>query len=263
MATERNSQLIDALGSDFRKLYNPAHAFADAIGMLQMLPGLVGLWPCNKVGSSSSDITSLVDISDSELHLTAVSGGSVGSVGLAPYLDFNGSSDYFSHVDASAFDIIGNESNIITNGLTMGMWINFSGGMGSSQFIGYKWAASNQSYLLYKPSIDSISFAVSNNGTATTIVHSDDAALVDTWYFVCGRYIPSTEIKVYINNNTTTNTTSIPATLYNGNSIFALGGPTNLFNGNMSLAFLCKAALSDSTINTFFQFTAPLFGVTL
>lgn len=44
MPSEYNPQLVENMSAKFRRLNNPAHAMADAVGMLQMFPGLVGLW---------------------------------------------------------------------------------------------------------------------------------------------------------------------------------------------------------------------------
>ena len=52
MPSEYNPQLVDNMSAKFRRLNNPAHAMADAVGMLRMFPAIRGIWTGAAVGAS-------------------------------------------------------------------------------------------------------------------------------------------------------------------------------------------------------------------
>lgn len=265
MAGERNASLVDNLTQDFRRLNNPAHAWGDVISLYKMLPGLVGFWPCNTLGSSSSNTTNLTDCSGKGLHLTRNGAPVISYDNVAPFVNLDGASDYFSHADASAFDILGTESHVESGdrGLTMGAWVRY-GSLSGTQAIMAKWA-SPVSYLLDKNASNYPRFGISSNGSSFTLLtHAPSTALaIDTWYFIVARLIPSSEMKVFLDKDSSLSTSSIPSSIYNSSSIFAIGSTTGggvYHNGDISLAFLCKMALDDYWIETLYDFTAPLFG---
>jgi len=264
MAVPRNTQLIDGLSSDFRKLYDPAHAFADAVSMLKMFPGIRGIWPSSVVG----DTGQMVDVSGNGLHLTNTNNALIGytSNTLIPRALYNGSTQYHTRADSAYFDITGTESYIDQNGLTIGAWVKFDTAASTTEMIISKWLGSNLSYNINRTATGELRFSITNNGTTAVLIDTTDIMLLDTWYFVCGRFTPSAELMAQINGTQVVNTTSIPASIFSGTSVFRLaadGGGGALLDGRISLAFLCASALSDAHINTFYQFTAPLFGVTL
>lgn len=264
MPSEYNPQLVDNMSAKFRRLNNPAHAMADAIGMLKMFPGIRGIWSGAAVGALGQARDEI-----NGLHLTNNNDAQFGykSGTLVPRILYNGSTQYHSRTDEAALDITGTEAYINQNGLTIGAWVQFDVAAAAVEMIVSKWAApSNLSYNINRQASGVLRFSITNDGS--TAVNVDTVATIaqDTQYFVCGRFTPSTEIMARINGTFVTNTTSIPASIFSGSGNFELaanGGGSNLMDGRITLAFLCAAAVSDAHLDTFFQFTAPLFGVTV
>lgn len=262
---QQNQDMVSLLASQFRLLYNPVHSFADAIGMLQMFPGLRGLWPGSVVGASGQ----MNDLSTNGLHLTNNSNALFDNDGLAPYTEYDGTADYHSRTDEAAFDIIGNEAYIANPGLTLGCWMYPQRNTNAESLISKADGVSfaNTSYYLFNRgdvANDPAEFLVSS-GAAGFLVRSTDSVVPDTWQFVVGRYIPSSEIRVWVNGNSTVNTTSIPATLANSTIAFNIAARNagNFYDGRVSLAFLCASAVPNIFINTFYQMTAPLFNISI
>lgn len=268
MPSEYNPQLVENMSAKFRRLNNPAHAMVDAVGMLRMFPGVVGIWPGGVFGGGSASQSKLVDVSGNGLHLTRNGTTLARSTGLASYIEYDGSSGFYEHADASIFDIVGTETYIGASlrGLTIGCWVYFSA-LGTNEAVMSKMGASgNFSYILHKlSSNDAINFRISSDGSTLVSVTSDTLS-APRWYFICGRYDPSAELKIWLNGDAVSNTTSIPATIFSGNGPFAIGtynSGVHLFDGYVSLAFLCAAAVPDIFIDTYFQMTTPLFGVSV
>lgn len=259
---EQNQDMLSLLSSQFRLLYNPAHAFADAVAMLQALPGIRGIWPSSAVGASGQ----MQDISGNGLHLTNNNVTRFGSVdNLAPFTVYNGTNQYFNRASEAAFQITGTEAYILNPGLTMGGWFYFNETASAPEAMVYKVNNTDRNYYMQRRTAGNIQFAVYNSNLATT-VNSLDVLDEDTWYFVAGRFDPSTELKVWVNGNTVINTTSIPASIDTDAADFTIGAsgvPGLYMNGRTSLSFLCASMLSDAHINAFYQMTAPLFGISV
>jgi hypothetical protein len=263
MAVERNSQLIDGLKSDFRQLYSPAHAFADAVGMLKMLPGIRGIWPGSAMGADGQ----LLDETGNGLHMTRSGLVSFRKTGLAPHIHYAGA-QYHTRADESALDITGTEIYTNIKGLTVGAWVRFDNTASALEMILSKQsaAAGQRSWNINRLSNGISRFQLSTDGTAVVNVDSSSVLLASTWYFIAGRFTPSTEMTLWINDTKTTNTTSIPASIFSSTSNFEIAsysGGINFATADICLSFMCATAVPDDDLNTFFQFTAPLFGVTL
>lgn len=261
MAQQVNQELIDNLVHYFRRRYAPEHAFADAVGMLQMFPGVVGIWPMSMTDGTGQAL----NVTGAN-HLTNnnVVTFNAASDGLVPYTNFvAASSQYFSHADGAPFDILGTEAYIGQPGLTMGCWVR-QDALTARAFIGKFGAAGQRSYYLADVGTTKYWSIVSGDGTALTHVESSVSPLADVWRFVCARFTPSSELKIWVNSTTNVNTTSIPASIFNSTSEFRIGATADgagFFDGHISLAFLCAATVPDHFIETFYDFTRPLFGV--
>lgn len=259
----QNQDMVSLLASQFRLLYNPSHAFADAINMALMFPALRGFWPASLVGPSGQ----MNDMSGNGLNLTNNSNSLFGNDGLAPFTEYDGTADYHSHVDAADFDILGTEAYINSPGLTLGVWVNADDATpaGAEVPVAKDNTGANSSYRLQLNTDGTINFTISTDGATPTTVTSTNSLTDATWYFVAGRFTPSSEVKVWVNSNTDINTTSIPASIFNGNAQFQVGArqsggaASNFFAGKTSLVFLCASVVPDIFINTFYQMTAPLF----
>jgi hypothetical protein len=215
--------------------------------MYMALPGLVGFWP----GSVTDSAGRLMDLTNNSLHLTNSSVATFGNDGLVPYVAYDGTS-YHSHVDDVDLDILGTETHIEENGLTMGCWVMFDAEAGASGAgLMTKNTASNLSYALvqgargqYTP----IAY-ISDDGSAA-VTATGSTIEQGAWGFIAMRYTPSTELKLWVNDEPVVNTTSIPASIYNGTAPLVIGryNAANYFTG-------------DYTIETIYDFTRPMFGV--
>lgn len=83
------------------------------------------------------------------------------------------------------------------------------------------------------------------------------------WYFTVGRFVPSTSIDVYVNNNKESLTVGVGAAMTNTAHAFQIGtfaSGTQLLNGRAALCFLCANALPDVILTGLFEQTRLLFG---
>lgn len=267
MPSEYNPQLVENMSAKFRRLNNPTHAMADAVGMLQMLPGVAGIWHCATGGGSGSK-NKLTDLSGNGLHLSRNGTASVDAENLVSYIDYNGTTGYYSYADDAAFDIQGNETYVNSSwqGLTIGGWFYFDAVGSFVTLAGKRDASTNLSYYIQMTSGNVARFVVSGDGSTAIVVDSTDTISTGVWKFICGRYDPSDNIVIFLNDEKVANFTSIPATIFNGSGNFAIGASghgANFLNGRSALIFLCASLVQDQFITTFYQMTAPLFGVTV
>lgn len=239
---------INALEAGLRRVSGIETPF-DPISPFLALPELRGFWPMSSVNESGNP----QDISGQGRTLTN-NAAAVRAVynSLVPYVALNGTTQYLNRA---------NEAGLaITGAVTLGGWFWFSD---SSASIIYSKSSGGGTYEYSLERNSASNFIVSANGTATFVVTGSNPA-VGAWSFITGRYTPSTEIALFVNNVKTTNTTSIPASLFNSTSalgIGAHGGGGFPLNGRVSACFLCAAAVSDTLIGAMFQSTRALFGV--
>ena len=238
-------------------------AWGRAVGMLQLFPGVRGIWPMSVADSSGSAI----DISGSGNNLTQVAVPLFGSssIGLIPFTIYNGTNQYHYHADSAEFDITGIDTYTwsVIRGLTLGCWVNFDDAAPatnegimtkrSGADIGYYLVRQTSNILLFGGSTSSVTGAAVTNGV---------------WYFIACRFTPSTEMFMYVNGVSYSNISSIQASLLNSTEPFMVGarsdggGGASLFlDGRVSLAFLCAAAVPDLFIERFYQYSRGLFGV--
>ena len=267
MPSEYNPQLVENMSAKFRRLNNPAHAMADAIGMLQILPGIVGIWSGGTPGPSGQ----LIDKSGNGLSLTRQNGlFGVDSNTLISRLSFDSTIPrYWDRTDEAITSITGTEAYIIPKGLTILCWLNIPAIGASTQTGIAKWNATGdqRSYALFFDNAGNALGQISNNGTASGIKSlSIGTYPTNQWAFFSYRFTPSTEVAGWINRTKTTNTSSVPASIFDSTANFTIGathGGGNALSGRGSLLALFAAAVPDIFIDTYFQMTAPLFGVTV
>lgn len=172
-----------------------------------------------------------------------------GSYGLAPYVAYNGSTNY-SHRDASTpFKGL--------TGFTAGGWFR----AGASDFLMGVWhnTTANRVWKLYTNG-GFVALTVRDASTAYTV--ADVTAIGSGWFHVVGRYNPSTEIAIFVNGVKTTYTTSIPAALQNGASIFSIGMSTSSgdwLTGRASQCFFSNEVLADGYIATVYGLSRSLY----
>jgi hypothetical protein len=239
----------------------------NTLASFMALPGLVGFWPMSSVQRSTGNA---YDLSGQGRTLT-YNGNPAYSYynGLMPYIDLDGTGDFLSRADETDLDILGNESIYTTGaaGLTLGGWFWADTlGVGSAGLIGkYTTTGNQRSYLLFVVSSTvGPAFIISGDGTATDSATHPSAVATGGWFFAVGVYIPSTSVSIFVNSTKTTNSTSIPATIFNSTAALQIGAfsaGTALLDGRAALCFLCANALSDELITSLYSQSKPLFGL--
>jgi len=233
-----------------------------AFTTLVNLPGLVGLWTMGGAGSAGNAI----DSSGAGLELTYNGNPTYSNASRAPYIDLDGTGDYLVGASGGAFDITSDEAFFTNPGVTFGVWFFTTDATpGAIGVLGAKREEPDQTSWEFRLQTDgTVRAVVSDDGTTAVNVTSTNAASDSTWMFAAMRFTPSTSLDVCVNDTTTSNTTSIPATTFSSTASFVLGaksGAANLFAGRESMAFLCATALDDDTISAIYENTRDLFGV--
>lgn len=229
------------------------------------LPGLRGYWPMGAFDSSGNAIDQSGN--GRTLTYTGNPGHNFTTQG-ASYLDLDGTGDFLTRADEAGLDIIGTESyvNSVVRGLTIGGWFR-QDTLGAVDGLIGKWTDSGnqQGYLLLTVAGD-ITFAISSTGsTSTQYVHPTTISAT-TWYFIAGRFDPSTEMAIFLNDDKQVTTTSIPASIFVNSAalqvgVYNAGAAGTTLDGRVSNLFLCAMVLSDTAIDNIFQGTRGFYGV--
>ena len=104
------------------------------------------------------------------------------------------------------------------------------------------------------------------NGGVNYYIDSTEVTNANTWYFVCGRYKPSTSVTVTVNETHRSLTSGIPASINDVTAYLTLGariaaGGFNLYyTGRMSMVFLCASYLGDEVVQMLYSQTRAMFG---
>ena len=242
-ALERYNENINVAGAPYKSI----------VADFMLLPYLRGLWTF----TSRDESDNVRDFGGQDRTLTNNNGAPLNELANNNmwYTEFNGTTQYYSRADEAGLDITGN--------LTMGGWFRFDAASTLSFLMG-KASTSNLSYWFSRTATNVIQANVSSNGTTQTSVDSGTVT-TSQWYFVVMRYTPSTELAVFLNNTKTTNTTSIPASIYSGSGTFTIGayvtGPAQYLDGSAALCFLTASPMSDASIQNLYFRTRPLFVV--
>ncbi len=229
------------------------------------LPGLVGFWPMSSVQRSTGNAYDL----SGQARTLSYAGNPAYTYynGLVPYIDLDGTGDYLGRNDETDLDILGTETIYTTGaaGLTQVGWFRpdtLAPGIALA-LMAKSDNNTQKSWDMFEATTGTITARISDDGTAITSVVS--AVLTNTdWVFVCMRYIPSDSLSIFVNNIAVTNTTSIPAAIFNSTSAFTIGafsGGGNAFFGHATLCALCANALGDDLISSLYQSSRVLFGV--
>jgi len=258
---EHNDQLTNSLRGTFQDRYEPNFAWKSACSVFQALPGLRGFWPMSSFNESGN----AYDLSGQGRTLTYNGGPLYNWQGLAPYIAFDGTGDWLSRAEEAGLDILGTESYVGggVRGLTLGGWFlredaNISGLMGKTDGVyayHLDWGAVVANSYHFRI------FDAGGTGYAASIANTDTFQ----WKFVVGRFIPSTEVKLFVNDATVSNVAGIPAAIRDTAANFLIGAVTTApaadMLGRASMCFLCAAALSDTIILSAYEQTRAMYGV--
>lgn len=257
---------LDALAASLRDLDSQsAPVAARLIDPFLSLPGLVGFWPMSSIQRSTGNA---YDLSGQGRTLT-YNGNPTYNIfnGFVPYIDLDGTGDYLSRADETDLDILGTETVYASTarGLTLGGWFWMDNFTAATQgLIGKNnGATNNRSYLLLASNTPLFRFQVSVDGVATVAVDSATPS-AGGWYFLTGRFLPSTELALWTNGVKTANTTSIPASIFNGNAALEIGNAnagTLPMDGRAALCFLSANAIPEVKLIEVFNATRRYFGV--
>lgn len=262
MATQiNNSEMTDLLRPNFVHKADKAYALATIYSFVRSLPGLVGFWP---MSSSQRSTGNTYDLSGQNRTLSYNGNPTYNVDGLVPYISLDGTGDYLHRSDETDLDILGTETiyNSASRGLVMGGWF-YLNTVGSAGLLGGKWTPGGnlRSYQLSFSNTGVVRGNISSNGTAVTTVNGSTVTAA-TWFFAAMRFVPSTSLDIMVNGVISSNTTSIPAAIYNSTAalyIWAEGGLVTSTPGRASMFFLSANTLSDSTMNAIYRLSLPLF----
>lgn len=267
-------QLMQETGLTRRAVDNldrPEKTLNDAIAYLLALPALRACWPMSSVDYAVASRAR--DVSGQGYHLTDNNTPLFNYDELAPYAEFDGVNQYLSRVDGGAAnwaDILGTETYIAAaaRGLTLGGWFYIDQTTGADQGFITKVAGgaiNTRSYALrYVNATQCANIAVIDAANALFQIDSGSTMSFAAWHYVVGRFDPSTELAIFLDNEKTTNVVAIPAAIIDSTAAVAIGAnaiPSVYLDGRASLCFLCAAMLSDEIIMTLFEQTRALFGV--
>jgi len=182
----------------------------------------------------------------------------INTVGLLTYYNFiRASNNHFTRHTEPGLEI--------TGALTLGCWVRFDAdSTGVVTGVLSKWyeTGNQRAFAIYKAADNSLNFSISTDGTAVTSV-SDGAAnyAASKWFFVAGRFTPSSELALFVNRNWYTNVAAIPASIFNSSEAFEVGryNRTNYLDGRISRAVLCAYAIANKKIETVYAHSAALY----
>lgn len=262
----RNEQLVRNLSTDFQVKYDAAYHWSRACSQFLALPGLRGFWPM----SSFNEAGNAYDLSGQGRTLTYNGNPTYNHDSLAPFITLDGTGDYLSRADEAGLDILGTEGYVAAGarGLTMGGWFYATDDASAShEYLMAKVSGAPQdSYGMYRrpnAADERVEFWIDAAGAVDTVI-SASAMVVNEWHFCVGRFDPSTEVAIFLNDEETTNMVGIGAAITNSTAPFTIGcyGAGSLpLQGRASLCFLCAAALSDGIILSLYEHTKAMFNV--
>lgn len=221
------------------------------------LPGLRGYWPM----SIAKYTGEAIDHSGASSDLTRVGAPQFGYDDDS-YMQVGVSTDYLTGFTTQQ-SVTGLEAWIdpAIRGMTLGCWIYLDVTPPPNKGIISKWQVSPQrSYSLHFTTGSALAFLVTLNGTSVIFV-TGSVIPVQTWTFVAGRFTPSTEIALFINDAKFTNTTTIPASLNVSTAVFEVGrvsaADANILKAKIRDVFLCQTILTDDQVETLRRNSLP------
>jgi len=211
------------------------------------LPGLMAYWPMG------------IRLSSGAVAEHAGPGNSLLQTGICP-TGYDGNS--FAHLGdgtnylyaSGGFGVTGLETWVSSSlrGLTVGGWFMIDSQPANQAGLITKWGAVTQyGYGMNVNSAGAIIAQISGNGS-NFFAASSAAVATGQWAFFVARFIPSTEVAVFVNGNKTTNTTAIPVSANVSTQNLEVGRSTAddnfIAHAKARDVFICAAALSDALI---------------
>lgn len=244
------------------RLFLPLKTIADQFSLAQKdlfirLPGLRGYWPMsavNYLGRAIDHSNASVNLQRTGAPTYAFDGNAYAQLGVATD---------FLYTASGELDFTGTEAWIASGirGLTVGGWFKIQTSPSvAAGLISKDAAPTERGFVLAWSAADSPELNISGDGTASVIV-THSAKTLNAWHFIVGRFTPSTEVAVFVNNDKVVNTTSVPASLNVSTQNFEVGRFYNdnarVVHGQSRDVFICAAALSDATISDLYGASLP------
>jgi len=166
-------------------------------------------------------------------------------------------------------NISGLEGSVVSTdrGLTMGAWLRTADFSGTNMDIAGKFSivSNRRSYVLRINTANKPTFIVSSSGTDTVAV-TGDALSTQTWYFMVGKFDPSTELRLFVNGQWYSQTGSVPSRLYTTNPArFTVGasdeGTGKFFLGHIQSVFVCNMLVPDVDIEDYYNSVKSWYGL--
>ena len=247
------------------RLWNAAMSqkrMGDVLGCVLAFPALRGAWLMSSFGENGN----VIDRAGQNRILTN-NNVTFCLDGFLPYTSFNGTTGYLSRADEAGLDILGNEPHVepAIQGLTLGAVVYFDN------------VASDYESVLSKGdgTVGDTAYWLDRNGSGyPRFVIGDGAAWqgpsatavvgATTWVSLIGRFEPSTELALFVDDVKSTDTVGIPATLLSSTVALNLGsydgGSGYFMDGRVALAWLCAAAVSDAVLMKYYGRLKPFLG---
>lgn len=273
MTTQRrNNEMVNLLRADFFGRSEPNASWVHYPGAITQLAGLRGYWPMSAQIVSGGNTYARDTVCGYNLAYTNTPTAgylvSATQTALPPWVHFvAASTQYLTYAaDDAQHDILGTDTTISANerGLTLGGWFKFDTVPASVMGLMSKWlVAGNQcSYQLIKTAANNIAFEITADGSTVVTVTSAGTVVVDTWYFLAGRFDPSATLDVWIDNVKTSQAVAGTASIFNGTEPFQIGrtNQTNYFDGYASHCYLAAAQQSDAIINALWEQSRVMYG---
>lgn len=216
-----------------------------------LLPDLRAFWPM----SSADESGNVYDLSAQGRTLTANgTPGRFAGPGYIPYTLFDGVDDYYSRADETGLELGG--------AFTINLWVYiFTAGVEYGLIS--KWgAAGNRSWRILHTASNAFRFEVSGDGTASVSI--DSATIeINSWYNVVAVMSSSNSIALHVNGVKTTNTTSIPASVFDSSAALELGrtNGAGYLDGAIAMPWIANSAYDDNQVKAIYRHTLSIFQV--
>ena len=193
-------------------------------------------------------------------------GGNNGVLTNGPTFDSgNGGSIVFDGVD----DYVDFGTNPIikpSGSITLSYWFKGITSIDAASGVGTMGLNGLRGFLLGPNSGSTIFFYVPGSSTSLTFTTYNVTINSQNWYNISGVYSPSNYIKIYLNGiEVSSNTTSIPASLYVNNislKVGQRGDGFSFFDGNISNVSLYNKSLTSQEVSQNYNALKGRFGLT-
>lgn len=258
----RNDSMTELLRADFFARNEPNAAWSHTVSDHLLLPALRGFWPMSANHAAvGQPISYYVDDIACDYDLAMVNSPLLSQkwYGLPPTCQHTSAG--FRYLTYGANDlqhcITGAETNVhvSVNGLTLGGWFCFNI-LANLQGLISKWQTVidnlERGYRLYKDAAHHIVFEISDDGVASNLVTSIATVSLGTWYHLVGRFVPATQLDVYIDGVLDNTAATAMATIHPCTEPFEIGRTDrgNYFDGYDSLCWLAASRCWDGNTNT-------------